>query len=140
MATTPPELGIEPGWNGVAFQGFGYPILTVPCGCIEAYQNSAWYDPYGMVGFYEFIEDCSSVSETENIISAIYPNPTSGIVKIEAEGTESISIFNVLGEKVFETNVSGDAFEYEFSGQSAGVYLIKVETAYGVATKRIMVR
>ena len=59
LATTPPELGNEPGWNCVVFQYFGTPILTVPCGCDEAYQNSAWYDPVGMNGFYVFDEDCS---------------------------------------------------------------------------------
>ena len=83
LATTPPQLGVE--FGGMVFNNFGVLTLTVPCGCIEAYQSSAWYDPYGMVGFYEFIEDCGAASEVGNLISAVYPNPTNGIVKIEAE-------------------------------------------------------
>lgn len=138
LATTPPELGNEPGWNGVAFQGFGYPVLTVPCGCIEAYQNSAWYDPYGMVGFYEFIEDCTEVSELTPVEPMVYPNPTNGLVKIEAENIQNVSIFNTFGRKVFESAVSGDAFEYDFSDQAAGVYIIKVETAKGSDVKQVM--
>ena len=140
LATTPPELGNEPGWNCVVFQGFGYPILTVPCGCIEAYQNSAWYDPNGMVGFYEFIEDCTAISEGESVITAVYPNPTCGKVKIEAEDLRNIVIFNGLGAKIFESPVSGDVFEYDFSHQATGTYLIKVETAKGVETKRVIAR
>ena len=141
LATTPPELGNEPGWNCVVFQYFGYPVLTVPFGCSEAYQNSAWYDPMGMNGFYEFIEaEPTAVSETANIVSAVYPNPTSGIVKIEAENIQNISIFNAIGEKMFETAASGDAFEYDFSNNASGVYFVKVETSIGVETKRVSVR
>ena len=139
LATTPPELGNEPGWDGVVFQNFGYPILTVPCGCIEAYQNSQWYDPYGMVGFYEFVEDCTAVSEGEAVVTSVYPNPTYGKVTIEAEGIQSISIFNINGEKVFESPVNGGTYEYDFTHQAAGVYVIKMETAKGVETKRVTV-
>ena len=139
LATTPPELGNEPGWNCVVFQQFGYPILTVPCGCSEAYQNSQWYDPYGMVGFYEFVEDCTAISESESAVTAVYPNPTNGNVRIEAEAIQNIRIFNSLGAIVFEGPASGNAFEYDFSHQAAGTYLIKVETAKGVETKRVTV-
>ncbi len=140
MATTPPELGNEPGWDGVVFQYFGCPILTVPEGCAEAYQNSAWYDPTGLNGFYELIEaEPNAVSEVGYDVSAIYPNPTKGITRIEAENIQNISIFNMLGAKVFESPANGNVFEYDFSHQAAGTYLIKVETAKGVETKRVTV-
>ena len=140
LATTPPELGNEPGWDCVVFQYFGYPILTVPFGCAEAYQNSNWYDPYGMNGFYEFIEaEPTAVSETEPIVLSVYPNPTTDVVKIEAKDIKNISIFNLQGAKVYETSASGEAFEYDFSQQSAGLYFIKVETPKGVGTKRVTV-
>ena len=140
LATTPPELGNEPGWGCVVFQNFGYPILTVPCECSNAYQNSPWYDPYGTVGFYEFVEDCTVVSEANAVVTAVYPNPTYGKVTIEAEDIQNISIFNINGEKVFESSANGDTFEYDFSHQGAGVYLIKVETAKGIETERVTVR
>jgi hypothetical protein len=140
LATTPPELGNEPGWGCVVFQNFGYPILTVPCGCIEAYQNSQWYDPYGMVGFYEFVEDCTVISEANAVVSTVYPNPTYGKVTIEAKNLQSISIFNILGEKILESPANGDVFEFDFSHQKAGLYLIKVETAKGTETRRVTVR
>ena len=55
LATTPPELGT--GLTGMAaFSEFGTQTLNVPYGCSEAYQNSTWYDPIGLNGFYEFIE------------------------------------------------------------------------------------
>ena len=140
LATTPPELGIEPEWNCVVFEYFGYPILTVPYGCAEAYQNSPWYDPMGLNGFYQFIEaEPTAVAEAENTVSAVYPNPTIGITRIEAENIKNISIFDLRGAKVYEVSASGNAFEYDFSQHDAGVYLIKVETAKGVETKRVTV-
>ena len=138
LATVPPVLGNDLG--GMAFAEFGIQTLTVPCGCVEAYQNSQWYDPIGLNGFYEFIEDCTAVSETGSIVTAVYPNPTDGIIKVEAENMKNISIFNMLGERVFEGSAYGDTFEYDFSHQGAGVYLIKVETAKGIETMKVTVR
>jgi len=140
LATVPPELGNEPGWGCVVFEQFGTQTLTVPYECAAAYQNSAWYDPMGLKGFYEFIEaEPQAVSEVNSVISAVYPNPTKGIVKVEAENIKNISIFNTLGEIIFETSANSDAFEYDFSGNEAGVYFIKVETINGVDTKRVTV-
>ena len=53
---------------------------------------------------------------------------------------KNINIFNMLGERVFEGSAYGDTFEYDFSHQSAGVYLIKVETMKGIETMRVTVR
>lgn len=138
LTTTPATLGNELG--GTAFAEFGIQTLTVPCGCIEAYQNSSWYDPYGLVGFYEFIEDCTAISEVDAVVTAVYPNPTYSMVRIEAESIQSISIFNMFGEKVFEGSTYGDTFEYDFSQQKAGMYFIKVETKKGTETMKVTVR
>lgn len=137
LATTPATLGDDFGCQ--VFAEFGTRTLTVPCECSDAYLNSQWYDPTGTVGFDEIVEDCDAISESESIVTAVYPNPTKGIVKIEAENIQNISIFNILGETIFETPASGDAFEYDFSHQEVGVYFIKVETANGVGMKQITV-
>ncbi|MBQ2188162.1 MAG: leucine-rich repeat domain-containing protein [Bacteroidales bacterium] len=137
LATTPPVLDDE--FGGLVFENFGYPILVVPCGCVDAYRNSSWYEPYGLNGFSEFIEDCSAVSETSGIVTAAYPNPTNGLIKIEAENIQNVSIFNTLGQVIFETSASGDVFEYDLSGHKAGLYYIKVETAKGIETKPVTV-
>lgn len=83
-----------------------------------------------------YVTDPSGIDEQTAGNVAVWPNPTKGIVKIEAE---NISIFNVLGEIILETSVSGDAFEYDFSKHEAGLYFIKVETAQGVNTEQVTV-
>ena len=138
LAATPPTLGDE--FGGLTFELFGYPILIVPCGCVEAYRNSSWYEPYGLNGFNEFIEDCSSVAEAGNKDITVYPNPTHGKVTIEVEGIQGIRIFNMLGEIVFEGSVDDEVFEYDFSHQKAGIYFVKVETTKGTETLKVTVR
>lgn len=140
LATVPPELGNEPGWNGVVFEQFGTQTLTVPYECAAAYQNSNWYDPIGLNGFYEFIEaEPTAVSETGTVVSAVYPNPTQGPVTIEADNIKNISIFNSVGQKVFENATNGNVFEYNFCPQEVGLYFIVVETESGITTKKVTV-
>ncbi|MBR6490250.1 MAG: T9SS type A sorting domain-containing protein, partial [Muribaculaceae bacterium] len=52
----------------------------------------------------------------------------------------SISIYNDLGQKVFESAANGNVFDYDFCGQKAGVYFIKVETIKGVTSMRVIVQ
>ena len=127
-AETPPTLDMYP------FGGFGCTTLMVPCGCVSVYENSDWSEQ-----FTNIIEDCVEVSENGENAMSVYPNPTHGMVRIEAEGITNLCIFNLLGEKVFESLVSGDAFEFDFSGYNSGVYLIRMETAKGVETKLVTV-
>lgn len=127
-ATTPPALGNN------TFNNIPCYSLMVPCGCTAAYESSPWADY-----FIYFYEDCTGVDDVaeENTLN-IYPNPSHSIVKIEADNIKNVSIFNTLGQQIFNSKASGDAFEYNFNGNT-GMYLIRVETDKGVETKRIVV-
>ena len=128
LAETPPTLDMFP------FGGFGSNKLIVPCGCVSVYENSDWSEQ-----FTNIVEDCVAIPEVEAKGTAVYPNPTQSRVTITAEGIRHISIYNIIGVKVFESNVNGDVFDYDFSGHNAGVYLIKMETAKGVENKLVTV-
>ncbi len=82
------------------------------------------------------LEECT---EDHGNIASIYPNPTDGQVKIEAEGIEHITISNELGQVIYEGKARGNTFEYDFSRHEAGAYLIKIETENGITTKRVFV-
>ena len=107
--------------------------LTVPCGCISIYLEKQW-DLF----FPDIDEDCSAVESVAENMAKIYPNPSHGIVKIEVEDLRNVKIFNALGQSIYESEVSGDAFEYNF-GDAPGMYLIRVKTAKGTETSRIVV-
>ena len=130
LATVPPTFSFED-----VFEGFNCTTLTVPCGCIAAYESSEWHDYFATI-----IDDCNRVPELDEKMANAYPNPTNGILKIEAENIEVIGIYNLLGEKLFETSASGNYYEYDFSPQKVGVYFVRIQTDLGIVTKRVMVK
>lgn len=58
---------------------------------------------------------------------------------IEGEDIRHITISNLLGQTIFDGNASGNAFEYDFSKHKTGIYLVRIETASGVAVKKVSV-
>ena len=127
-ATTPPTLGNN------TFNNIPCYSLNVPCGCTAAYEASPWAN-----FFLYYYEDCVGVDDVaEEKTLSIYPNPSHGFVKIETENIKNVSIFNALGQQIFNSKASGDAFEYNFNGNT-GMYLIRVETDKGIETKRVIV-
>ena len=129
LATAPPMFSFEE-----VFEGFSCTTLTVPCHCVAAYQNSEWHDYFTTI-----IDDCNNVPELDEKMANVYPNPTSGTLHIEAENIETISVYNLLGEKLYEVSANGNHFEYDFSPQKAGVYFIRIQTDKGIVTKRVVV-
>lgn len=81
----------------------------------------------------------TSISENEEPFISIYPNPTNGQIKIEAQDLKHITISNLLGQCIYEGKASDNEFIYDFSKQGEGVYLIRIETSNGVVTKRVVV-
>ena len=130
LALTPPVFSFEE-----VFEGCNCTTLTVPCHCIPAYENSEWQNYFTTI-----IEDCSLVPELDEKTAIVYPNPTQGTLHIEAEGLEAVSVYNLLGEKLFETSTSGNDFEYDFSSQMAGIYFVRIQTDKGIVTKRVVVQ
>lgn len=128
LAEVPPTLGNYP------FGGFGSITLVVPCGCVPAYENSDWHEQFSNI-----YQDCEAVSETEPIPARVFPNPTQGRVTIEAKRIHHISIYNALGQRVFESAVSGDAFEFDFGGLEKGLYVIQITTAKEMLKKTVTV-
>jgi len=89
--------------------------------------------------FMTYNNDCenhTSVSEVNAENVRLYPNPTDGIVNIEGEGEMTISVMNVLGQKVLETTANENT-TIDLSSFGEGIYMIRVETANGVKTKKI---
>ena len=131
------SLAFEPPafvYEGV-FEGTTCTKLTVPCGCIPAYQNSDWSRYFSTI-----LEDCSDVAELDALQVAVYPNPTSGALKIEAEGLESVEIYNLFGEKLYENTARNGRFDYDLSPFGSGVYVVRVQTKGSVVTKQIVVK
>lgn len=71
----------------------------------------------------------------------LYPNPvTNGKVYISSKNDldKSISIFNVLGEKVLETTMTSK--ELNISSLTPGFYIIKIIAANSSATRKLIIK
>ena len=67
--------------------------------------------------------------------STIYPNPTSGVVNIVSEGKQTVAIFNMMGQRIFEGQCDGE-MQIDMKQFGAGIYAVKV----GNETTRIVVK
>jgi hypothetical protein len=76
----------------------------------------------------------------------VTPNPTSGLVSVQfyphPEGLQSVSIYNVSGEKILEQRISGEVstnvYDFDLSKHASGLYIVKAEFADRVLTKKIV--
>jgi len=67
----------------------------------------------------------------------LYPNPTKGVVFIKGiNDLQSIELFTITGQRVNSTKISID--KVDMSNLQTGVYFMKITSANGVATKRIV--
>ena len=66
----------------------------------------------------------------------LYPNPTTGMINVEAEALQSVEVLDMAGRKVMTSNKS----QVDLSNLSNGVYMVRVNTANGSALHKIVKR
>ena len=72
---------------------------------------------------------------------SIYSNPSDSIFNIEWPNYEntSITVFNYLGQKILEqNNIFSNKFELNMQQRSNGIYVVKIKSSSGIATKKII--
>jgi hypothetical protein len=84
------------------------------------------------------VKNSTSVNEVANN-SKLYPNPTSGKVNIECAGMTHVSIFNAVGQLVYDTDVDTDILSVDMTPFPAGSYLVRIVTNNGMGTKHLNV-
>ena len=92
--------------------------------------------------FLNYHLDCdpTEVAEltTEDLVQ-VYPNPTNGLLNIEGQGTMRVSVSNLLGQILLETNSESQA-TLDLTGFGQGIYLVHVATENGVTVHKVSVR
>ncbi len=73
-------------------------------------------------------------STADNII--VYPNPTSGMVKISGAKNSKVAVYNTTGLLIAEFNNFNDE-SIDLSGYANGIYFVKISSDNFVTTKRI---
>lgn len=122
----------EPGYelNSITVCKADDETVTIPC-----YDNGFVMPNFDVVVKPSFVY--TSVDENSDVAVSVYPNPTAGNIKIAVEGLQHIKVYNAIGQLIESCQADGDVFECDLSGHETGIYLIRVETTSGIATKRV---
>ena len=83
----------------------------------------------------------NSTDVTEYGIEAkLYPNPTQGLVTVEAEGLRQIEVVNTLGQRVATATGEGASLHINISHLPAGIYFVNVSDGEGRKCVRKVVK
>ena len=86
-------------------------------------------------------DDLTDFEERQFVLTHLYPNPTTGKVYIELEGTPLLcQVTNLTGNVIKEMAISSAHFEIDLSGLPSGMYLIKVQMADGTTAYEKVVK
>ena len=69
----------------------------------------------------------------------VYPNPTNGMVNIETEGMQRLTVTNTFGQTLYDHEVETDNTQINMNQFGVGTYLIRIYTENGTIVKRINV-
>ena len=88
------------------------------------------------VGAFEFqgLDAIYDFSKT-NILN-IYPNPTKGIIMLEAQGIENVELINIQGKSVYTSKSNVRNIDMEYFAK--GIYFVKVITNDGITVRKII--
>ena len=84
------------------------------------------------------VRNTTGVDELANS-ARIYPNPTSEKVNIECLGMTHVTVFNTLGQMVYNADVDTDKVELNTEAMPAGSYLVRITTVEGSFVKHLTV-
>ena len=80
-----------------------------------------------------------SVNELKTVDVNLFPNPADHSLRVEAEGMTGMSIYNMLGQLVFDTVFEGNVMDVNVSEWEEGIYLLKIHTTEGVLSHRVSI-
>jgi hypothetical protein len=69
----------------------------------------------------------------------LYPNPTTGLLRIEGNSINQVAVYNLMGQKVYEECLKGDESTIDMKAFGCGMYLVKVTSSDGTVTQKVTV-
>ena len=118
----------DAGGNG--FSGSG--VYGLKAGSATLFTGKAFGDHESNEFSYEVV---ASADEASITTTSIYPNPTSGMVSIVCEGEQTVTIYNMAGQRVYE-GMSNGYLQIDLKAYGTGIYAIQV----GKETQRVVVK
>ena len=79
-------------------------------------------------------EPNAGISSINGAEVSVYPNPTTGMVRVDAEGLQNVEVLDMAGRTVMTASQSS----FDMSSLSNGVYMLRINTAAGSAMQKIV--
>jgi hypothetical protein len=88
------------------------------------------------------IVDCANINESAAGSLSVYPNPTAGLLNIEASGglISEVEVISITGKVIYSANVNSSAAQVNINHLSKGVYMVRVKQPTGNSVHRIILR
>ena len=148
-----------PMFDGSASQAIAQPFLDIlynwhiqdPVSQREIDRNNAIFtqhnnrnpfidNPSYVQTIWQSVLSTKSFSLNDSDIS-IYPNPlTNQILTVRTPKNLNVSIFNVLGQNVFEIKVTPKNNKVNLAKLKSGVYIVKLESSSGTISKKLIIK
>jgi hypothetical protein len=78
-------------------------------------------------------------SVEEESSTAIYPNPTNGVIAINTNADNfNYTVINVVGDVVAQNTVNGNTTSVNLSNNAKGVYFVTINTENGSTTQKVI--
>ena len=124
--------------NSVKEDGNYYYKLVAYYSDLDCYSAPAAYKYDANQYFLHFYYSVTGTDEHQDEVR-VYPIPTTGLLKIEAAQMNLVSVYNLLGQKVYEQKVTGDECVINLRESGCGMYMVKIGTVNGFVTKKVSV-
>ena len=118
----------DAGGNGLSGSG----IYGLKAGNTNLFTGRLFGNSESNEFYYEVTDD---VEENFNHSISIYPNPTSGLLNIFSQEKQTVTIYNLVGQCVFEGLCDGK-LQIDMKAYGVGIYAVRI----GNETQRIVVK
>ena len=81
----------------------------------------------------------TDVMENEAQGVNLFPNPADQSISVQAEGMTHVTVYNMLGQFVYDAEVEGDLMRINVSEWNEGLYLLKIQTTQGQMSRRVSI-
>ena len=78
------------------------------------------------------------VIENQSTLFSVYPNPSNGVLNIDANGSFEYMLINGMGQEVVKGNAQG-SMQINVANMNKGVYFLRLSTGDQVTTQKVVV-
>lgn len=120
-------------FDAVSAGTYYYKVTSYNSYCESGFaMNPEMTDDYAMI-------ELTSLDEVDGQMVAVYPNPVKNFLNIVAENVNRVTVYNALGQIMFNADVNDNHYVLDMSGFDNGIYTVKVTLADTELVKHIAV-